>query len=271
MRSIRLTLGGQPPLFLGIRAPKLRALDRDDYPSFRSFSLRKKVFRLLLSLPDIQLVIFTEYFLFEIFDGEIRPIDRSVSRKEEKKEEEENKRRKKKRVGRDSAIRQSAVRRKPGMWVKFEITIRYRTEPPLSLPLSLSVCASALVVVFVFTLTSSSPFLIFSSNRMQFLPNRFENSALAIYIRDHRSKSYSTLWNDSKGLERIEFQRSFGEQFVERRSSTRGSRCNKTAKRVEKQGRTTVTDEREQQQKEEGGRARYRGRPFSRLLAPRPK
>lgn len=154
--------------------------------------------------------------------------------------------------------------------VRNNYTVPHRAS---SLPpsLSLRVCLRARRGFRVyFNFEFPLPHLFLESNAISSQSIR-KFRARYIYTRDHRSKSYSTLWNDSKGLERIEFQRSFGEQFVERRSSTRGSRCNKTAKRVEKQGRTTVTDEREQQQKEEGGRARYRGRPFSRLLAPRPK
>lgn len=174
------------------------------------------------------------------------------------------------------------------MWVKFEITIRYRTE---SLSLSLSLRARARASVFVrfrvYSLTEyrRSFALIFLPPLLLFL----SRIVISSKILDKTKGAYSCVlknivgrWMDCKGLEGSSFTRVLAHN-LSNGGSPRG--CNKTAKRVEKQRRGLPRQKREhrswrfdEQQRKERRRERERergegvgGRPFSRLLAPRPK
>lgn len=173
------------------------------------------------------------------------------------------------------------------MWVKFEITIRYRTES-LSLSLSSRARAPPSSFVFVFTLTDEyrrSFALIFLPPLLLFL----SRIVISSKILDKTKGAYSCVlknivgrWMDCKGLEGSSFTRVLAHN-LSNGGSPRG--CNKTAKRVEKQRRGLPRQKREhrswrfdEQQRKERRRERERergegvgGRPFSRLLAPRPK
>ena len=156
------------------------------------------------------------------------------------------------------------------MWVKFEITIRYRTE---SLSLSLSLRARARASVFVrfrvYSLTEyrRSFALIFLPPLLLFL----SRIVISSKILDKTKGAYSCVlknivgrWMDCKGLEGSSFTRVLAHN-LSNGGSPRG--CNKTAKRVEKQrrdyhdrrestGRGALTNN---NGKKEGGRERERG------------